>query len=337
MNLAKDGEQMKCGTVLARGGCLVKKLPLLYQQSHRHGTIVRRTRPVLALLAASLLVLSTMLMPQSGATEEKIPFVTGVLDLPLTNTYISPRGVISEDEGLVFQPSLTLFLNFYQGDGPITNVTGSVGMWNSVHSKFRGIEADTTAENWFEVDLVTGISVTFLKDWTFSFGYEYWLSPIDAFAPTSLITLRLAYTDHFLKALMPHTPGELSINPYINFFIELKNKAAAPVTVDESFYFELGFIPKYVFAGYPLTLELPTYFIFPGDHFYSTNSTLGVFSTGVKVTAPLTFIDERYGKWSVNLALKYYHLANDGVVAGNAAFSTSRDRVQVIGGLTLNF
>lgn len=295
------------------------------------------TRPACVWLATSVVVLSLMLTPHIGATAEKIPFVTGVLDLPLSNTYISSRGVISEDEGIVFQPSLMLSLNFYQGDGPINNVTGLLGMWNSVHSKFRGVEADTTAENWFEVDLVTGISLIFLKDWTFSFGYEYWQSPIDAFAPNSLVTLRLAYSDHFLKGLMPNMPGELSINPYIFFFIELKNKAAAPITVDESFYFELGFVPKYVFAGYPLTIELPTYFLFPGPHFYSTNSTLGVFSTGAKVTAPLTFIDERYGKWSVNAALKYYHLANDGVVAGNAAFTTSRDRVQVIGGITLNF
>ena len=135
---------------------------------------------------------------------------------------------------------------------------------------------------------------------------------------TRWCTLRLAYSDHFIKDAMPNLPGTLSINPYINFFIELKNKAAAPITVDESFYFEFGFTPKYVFAGYPLVLELPTYFIFPGDHFYSANSTLGVFSTGLKVTAPLTFIPERYGKWSFNTAVKYYHMANDGIVADNA-------------------
>lgn len=278
-----------------------------------------------------------MLTPQTGATAENIPFVTGALDLPITHTYISPRGVISEDEGVVFQPSLTLTLNFYQGDGPLNSVSGFVGMWNSVHSRFRGNEADTTAENWFEIDLVTGVSITLLNDWTFTFAYEYWLSPIDAFAPTSLVQLRLAYSDHFLKDMLPQMPGTLSINPYINVFIELKNKAAAPTTVNESFYVEFGFSPRYVFAGYPLSIELPTYFIFPGDNFYSTNSTLGVFGTGVKVVAPLTFIPERYGKWSANAAFKYYHLANDGVVAGNAAFSTDRDRFQVIGGLTLNF
>ena len=102
-------------------------------------------------------------------------------------------------------------------------------------------------------------------------------------------------------------------------------------------YFEFGFRPKYVFAGYPLKIELPTYFLFPGDDYYSTNSTFGVFGTRLKVTAPLTFISERYGKWSVHADLIYKYLANDGIVAGNAAISDTRHPVRIIGGLTLNF
>ena len=316
----------------------MKSLPWLSQLSRHHGTMVRHTRIALAWLATSVLVLSIMLTPQTGAAQGKIPFVTGVLDLPLTNTYISPRGVISEDAGLVFQPSLILSLNFYQGDGPISNVTGLVGMWNSVHSKFRGVEQDTTAENWFEVDLVTGISVTFLKDWTFTFAYEYWISPISAFPGTSHIELKFGYSDHFLKGLVP---GELSINPYINFFVELKNKTAAAPTIGESFYFEIGAIPKYVFDGYPLTIEMPTYLTFPGRHFYSQNSAVGIFGTGVKVTAPLTFVPPRYGKWSAHGDLIYKHLFNDGVVFDNINAlppgSGNRDPVQIVGGLTLYF
>ena len=80
--------------------------------------------------------------------------------------------------------------------------------------------------------------------------------------------------------------------------------------------------------------------IFPDDHFYSQNATVGVFGTGVKVTAPLTFIRERYGKWSVHADLRYYHIVNDGVAAGNSGaplFTTNRDPVQVVGGLTLAF
>lgn len=301
----------------------------------------RQQRPYLFLawLATSMLLLTLVLMPRlSAAADKEPPFITGLLDLPFSNYYLTPRGVIAEDEGVIFQPLLQLNANLYQGDGPLTNITASAGIWNSVHSKTR--VTNTTTPNWNEMDLLLGLSATLLKQWTVSFGYEYWLSPIDAFPATSLIQLRLAYADSFLKDLMPTMPGELTINPYINFFIELHNKAAAAPTVGESFYFELGFTPKYVFAGYPLSIELPTYFLFPGDHFYSQNSTLGVFGTGLKVTAPLTFIRERYGKWSVHADLVYKHLANDGLVLDNSTSVTradTRNPVQVIGGLTLTF
>jgi hypothetical protein len=275
-------------------------------------------------------------MPQPGSAEEKLPpkFVTGLLDFNLSNYYLTPRGVIVENSGVIAQPVLNLFFNLYESDGPINNVTGMLGLWNSVHSKQRNF--GTTVENWNEVDLLSSLGVTFLNNYTFTFIYEYWISPINAFPGASHIELKFGYSDSFLKSL-----GDLSINPYINFFIELNNKTAAAPTIDESFYFEIGMVPKYVFAGYPLTIELPTYLTFPGDDYYSQNSTLGVFGTGVRVTAPLTFIHWRYGRWSAHVDFIYKHLFNDGVVADNInalpPHSGTRNPTQVVGGLTLYF
>ena len=315
--------------------------PLLpSQQSCDRKTIVQRTRSTLAWLTASILVLMLLLMPQPGSAHDKLPpkFVTGLLDLPLSNYYLTPRGVIVEDTGVIAQPMLQLFFNLYEGDGPINSVTGMAGIWNSIHSKQRGPDS-STVENWNEMDLLSSLSTTFLNSWTFTLTYEFWVSPINAFPSASHIELRLAYGDSFLKPLLGS--GELSINPYINFFIELTNKTAAAATIDESFYFELGMVPKYVFAGYPLTIELPTYLTFPGDNYYSQNSTLGVFGTGVRVTAPLTFINWRYGRWSVHADFIYKHLINDGVVFDNInnlpPHSGTRNPTQVVGGLTLYF
>jgi hypothetical protein len=324
------------------------KHPLLpFQQSCDHNTMVSRTRTALAWLTTSVLVLTLLLTPQLGAAEDKEPpkeppFVTGLLDLNLSNYYLTPRGVIVENSGVIAQPVLQLFFNLYESDGPLSNLTAMVGIWNSVHSKQRGAgNPNSTVENWNEMDLLSSLSATFLKDFTFTFAYEYWVSPIDAFPGASHIELKFGYSDHFLKGLLPRMPGELSINPYINFFIELKNKTAAAPTIDEGFYFEMGAVPKYVFAGYPLTIELPTYLTFPGDHYYSQNSTLGVFGTGMKVTAPLTFIPPRYGKWSVHGDFIYKHLFNDGVVADNITalppHAGTRNPTQVVGGLTLYF
>jgi len=310
------------------------------QQSCDRNTIVQRTRTTLAWLAASVLVLTLILMPQPGSAQDKLTpkFVTGLLDLPLSNYYLTPRGVIVENSGVIAQPMLQLFFNLYESDGPVNNVTGMAGIWNSIHSKQRGPDT-STVENWNEMDLLSSLSVTFLNSWTFTFAYEYWVSPIDAFPSASHIELKLGYSDSFLKPLLGS--GELSINPYINFFIELKNKTAAAATIDESFYFEIGMVPKYVFAGYPLTIQLPTYLTFPGDDYYSQNSTLGVFGTGVRVTAPLTFINWRYGRWSAHADFIYKHLFNDGVVFDNInalpPHSGTRNPTQVVGGLTLYF
>jgi hypothetical protein len=78
-----------------------------------------------------------------------------------------------ENSGVIAQPVLNLFFNLYESDGPVNNVTGMVGMWNSIHSKKRG-PTGSTVQNWNEMDLQSALSVTFLNDWTFSFGYEYW-------------------------------------------------------------------------------------------------------------------------------------------------------------------
>jgi hypothetical protein len=291
-------------------------------------------------------------MPQPGSAQDKLTpkFVTGLLDLPISNYYLTPRGVIVENSGVIAQPVLNLFFNLYESDGPVNNVTGMVGIWNSIHSKQRG-PATSTIQNWNEMDLLSSLSVTFLNDWTFSFGYEYWVSPIDAFPSASHIEMKLGYSDHFLKGLMPKVPGEFSINPYFNVFVELKNKTADSNLNDgESHYFEVGIVPKYVFEGYPLTIELPTYVTFPGSHYYDTtqpngtpipNDTVGIVGTGVRVTAPLTFINWRYGRWSVHADFIYKHLFNDGVVFDNINFfaphAGTRNPTQVVGGLTLYF
>src|SRR5262249_25241620 len=154
-----------------------------------------------------------------------------------------------------------------------------------IHSKRRG-PPTSTVQNWNETDLLSSLSVTFLKDWTFSFAYEYWISPINAFPSASHIELKFGYNDSFLQHL-----GDVSINPYFNIFVELENKTAnANPNANEGHYFELGMVPKYVFAGYPLTIELPTYITFPSSGYYNTtqingapidHSTVGVFGTGV--------------------------------------------------------
>lgn len=171
----------------------------------RRGTPLRRLRFITAWLALGL-ILCTCMPSLSAAQDKEPPFITGLLDLPISNYYLTPRGLIVENAGIVFQPILLLNANLYQGNGPLTNVTLTTGIWNSIHSKNRSGDRSTTPR-WNELDFIAMLSTTFLEDWTFSIDYEYWLSPIDAFEPNSILQLKLAYADSFLKKLLPQMPG----------------------------------------------------------------------------------------------------------------------------------
>jgi hypothetical protein len=191
------------------------------------------------------------------------------------------------------------------------------------------------------MDFLSGVDFTIDRDWTVGLSYQYWVSPSDAFESASLLETTVSYGGQFLERSIR---GKFSLNPYFKFFIELDNKATVSST-DESYYVEVGFGPRYVFEGYPLTIDMHTFVTFPGNGFYSENSTVGLFSTGLKVTAPLTSIPKRYGAWSVYTGFRYYYIVNDGILndgilTGNGQLppgSESRNQAHALGGVTLAF
>ena len=82
----------------------------------------------------------------------------------------------------------------------------------------------------------------------------------------------------------------------------------------------------------------------PGSDYYNTTqplSTVGVVGTGVRVTAPLTFMNWRYGRWSAHADFIYKHIFSDGRVFDNivsqAPHAETRNPTQVVGGVTLYF
>ena len=297
------------------------------------GTTAHHARTAIAFFAAKVFLLCSLLAPQASAEESSI--FRGFLDLRLSDAYITPRGLVVENEGLVFQPLFLLFADLYQSNGPLSQVTAYVGIWNSIHSHVpEGVDSSTS--NWNEMDFLSGVDFTIDRDWTVGLSYQYWVSPSDAFESASLLETTVSYGGQFLERSIR---GKFSLNPYFKFFVELDNKATVSST-DESYNVEVGFVPRYVFDGYPLSLDMHTFVTFPGDGFYSEDSTVGLFSTGLKVTAPLTSIPKRYGAWSVYAGFRYYYIVNDGILTGNgqlAPGSESRNQAHAIGGVTLAF
>lgn len=278
--------------------------------------------------------------PAPAVPEEEFGIrVHGLLNLEFSDHYITPRGLNVENQGLVFQPLLLLFWNLYASEqGFLNDVTITTGVWNSIHTRESGAEPS----HWNEIDPIGGITFKFGHGWKFDVFWTAFQSQTDSYETSNNLDLKLTYHDTFF--------GAFSLNPYVEFFYELSDKATVvfnPATSDESWYFQLGFTPTYKFKSIPLTVELPTYISLVDEDFYQRfdgtpgGSGAGVFSTYLKFSTPLSFIPKGYGAWTLYAGVQYYHLYNDGLLDGNQVLGAQADRdedlVQFHGGISIFF
>jgi hypothetical protein len=124
--------------------------------------------------------------------------------------------------------------------------------------------------------------------------------------------------------------GPFSINPYVEFFDELSNKATVtfdPSTSTEGYYFAIGIDPTYKFDPFPLTVEIPSFVNIVSSDFYQKfdgsngGSGAAVVSTGIKFSTPLKFIPKSYGSWTAYAGYEFYWLNNQGLLDGNVALT----------------
>jgi hypothetical protein len=294
-----------------------------------------------SLLALCALLAAPFAVTARAEDAAPAPFskVHGLLQLEFSNAYITPRGLLVENQGLVIQPLLLLFWDLYASDkGVIDDVTLTTGIWNSVHTHRSGV----TPGRWNEFDPFAGLTFKFEKQWQFDIFYTGFISETNTFTTSTNLDAKLTYHD------APCSVG-ISLNPYVEYFQELTNKATIPLggTEDDTgFYFQLGATPTYTVPGTKVKLELPTYVSLVSSNFYHRTSGadggsgVGLFSTELKATVPLS-IPASYGFWSAYAGVQYYHLVNKGLLDGNAiagaSGSADRDLYQVHAGVTVFF
>lgn len=262
-----------------------------------------------------------------------------LVNLEFSDHYITPRGLDVENQGVVFQPLVLLFLNLYSSkDAFLNDVTLTTGVWNSWHTRKSG----ATPRQWNEIDPIVGLTFKFAKDLQFDAFYTAFNSQTNSYDTSTNLDLKLTYHDQFIKGL--------SINPYVEYFDEISKKATVvfnSATSDTSFYFAFGIDPTYNFSSIPLRLEFPTFVNIVENSFYQKfdgtdgGSGAAVFSTEAKATIPLKFIPKSYGNWSFYAGVQYYHLDNPGVLDGNQVLGATSDRkhnlLQLHCGLTAFF
>lgn len=265
--------------------------------------------------------------------------VHGLINLEVSDHYITPRGLNTENQGVIFQPLALLFWNLYSSDtGFLNDVTLTTGVWNSIHTKKSGAEPS----HWNEIDPIGGLTFKFLKDWQLDVFWSAFQSQTDSYDTSENLSIKLTYNDKLFG-------DSFSINPYVEYWDELSDKSTVvfnPATSHESYYFSIGINPTYKFKSIPLTISFPTSINIVDSDFYqrfdgtSGGSGVAVFTTQFKAQIPLDFIPKGYGAWTFYAAVQYYHLNNDGLLDGNqvlADASREENLVQFHGGVSIFF
>ena len=312
-----------------------------------------RSSTVCALLSAAALSAAS-LHALAGGADDKLaksviePEVTpdsrihALFQVELGSHYITPRGLDVVDAGLTVQPLVVLLFTLYENkskDAFLNEVVLSGALWNDWGTAAYGAKPG----QWNEIDPSVGLTFKFAQGFQFDATYTGFRSETDSYPTSTNLDLKLSYHDTFLGKAF-------SINPSVEFFDELSNKATVafnPSTSREGFYFALGLDPTYNFDPFPLKVELPSYVNIVSKDFYQRfdgtdgGSGAAVISTGIKFSVPLRFIPKTYGFWTIYTGYEYYYLNNPGLLDGNQALTgknyRERDLHRFYGGISIFF
>lgn len=255
----------------------------------------------------------------SHAEESATSKVHVLLNAEFSDKYLTPRGMIVQNQGLVFQQLALGFFNLYKGDSFINDVTLVGGVWNcfgtdGLPSSDSNGASDTS---WYEIDPIAGLSFGFAKNFTLDVTYTSFNMEIGNIPYSQHLETKLSFNDSpYLKAFALH--------PYVIYWRELDGKATAaqvPFAVlpgpqpgpgslpDSSWYFDIGVAPSYTFKDIGLKLEAPCRVLLPDSEFYGEYydeaSFVGLYEVGVKATIPMNFMPKGYGNWSFHAGFKY--------------------------------
>jgi hypothetical protein len=238
-----------------------------------------------------------------GPNKGKITFAGG---LDWTSAYFF-RGYNQEDGGLIVQPYLELNTTLHKSDK--LSINGTVGIWNSVHSKQTFSDDGNSA--WYESDIYGRVDFGLQGGWTLSGIYTLYTYPNGAFNSIQEFGVKAGWDD------APLTEKKLgfALKPYAAVFFELDDGNGS-----EDVYLELGISPTvYSFnlnASTPVSLTVPVLLGLSLDDFYvdndGDNELFGYGSIGLAAQMPLP-IPSDYGSWSLKASVTYLQLFADSV------------------------
>ncbi|MBY0381862.1 MAG: hypothetical protein K2W78_08100 [Xanthobacteraceae bacterium] len=311
-------------------------------------------------LVAASFVLSTLTVAGSASAADlayKAPTpppaptldIHGFFDASFGGDYISPRGLHVTKTGLTSQLATGLLVDLYKNNNSFINkFTIYTGVWNDLWSE----QKNTNVGSWNEFDWWVGAQVGFAKNWLLDAQYIEFLSPPGNFKTERNLSVTLSYDDTSWG--LP-----IAIKPYVRGWYTFSGDSNVTTGKVSSGYVEFGANPTLdLKKQYGFYLVAPTWVsVGPKDFWTASSATPcgsistpcgtsngGVFSTGLTVFIPVTWIPKNFGNWTVRGGFQYYHLINDyllqaqvntGVAASYA--DAKRDIVVGFGGIGFNF
>jgi len=243
--------------------------------------------------------------------------VHALVNFEFSDKYLTPRGMIVQDEGVVFQPLVLGFANVYADkDSFINSATIVGGVWNCFGSGRLASSDSGGADktSWYEIDPIAGLSFGVAKNFTLDVTYTAFDMQVFNIPFSQHLETKLSFNDSdYLK--------EFALHPYFSWWKELENKAVANTDASpkESYYFDIGIAPSYTFEKLSLKVEAPCRVLLPNEDFYGTGagagSTVGLYELGLKGTVPLKFMPEGYGHWSFHAGARYMKFVDDNLKA----------------------
>jgi hypothetical protein len=276
-----------------------------------------RQKASVAALAAALVVLGGV---AAATAQDKGPN-TGRVSLSMGmdwTTHYFFRGILQEDQDFIFQPYGDVTFKLLDGQGPLTNLGFTVGLWNSLHGGPTGTGGPNGDPRiWYESDFYTKLSATLFEDFTAAIIYTAYMSPNGFFSTVEEIALGLSYNDSKLL-------GSFALNPSVLLAFETDGQADGGL--DEGVYLQIGVSPGYTFndkSTYPITLTVPIVLGLSVSDYYERigvggdDDTFGYLSAGVAAAVPLKFIPASFGAWQLKGGLTFMAFGDNLEAANN--------------------
>ena len=244
---------------------------------------------LVAIAAAWLGAGSASAAPNTG----RLSFSGGV---DITTAYFF-RGILQERNGFIIQPYGEMGINLHKAEGEFSGLSLFGGFWNSIHSEGTNASAQEL-DVLYEQDWYGGLQLQMFDNKVTSRAfYIAYTSPSDAFKTVQEVDLSAALDDS-------EWLGAFAMKPSILFGFETENSAMG---TERGQYMEIGIAPGFNIVDsetMPLTLTFPNKVGMSLDDYYEVTDDnedfFGYYSTGVKLSFPLTFIPEDYGAWSAS-------------------------------------